>query len=354
LISTQGHNKYQWASLDSLAVARSPVSPGVMPMKKTIFISLFLWMTICFAIEGVANNERSLYMNKMIKNGSVGIYSETFGNAEDVPILLISGAMAPAVFWETQFCESLADYGYYVIRFDNRDIGKSTHFLQSAPDSGIEVPYTIYDMVSDAKVVLESLTDKSGHIIGHSLGGSIAQLFAVTYPEKAISVTAISSPILAKGDISFVETDPKIIENLWTVLMANPMHQDVHKGIPEFQKVWRVLNGDWSLDEDMAEKYTRAIYETEVIGPAWNHTNVQTGIRDIFQELKELGKPILFIHGEKDYLPSNPENTKRFANSLPNAEVFILKNGGHMFFNNEVWQILIDQIHGHIKSGPNE
>lgn len=302
-----------------------------------------------FKIEGMASTEKTLFMNKMIKIGSVEIYAEAFGNPDNVPVLLITGAMAPAGFWEAQFCESLAARGYYVIRFDNRDIGKSTHFPQSAPESGIEVPYTIYDMVSDAKIVLENLTDKSGHIIGHSLGGSIAQLFAVTYPEKVISVTAISSPILAKGHIQFVETNPKITEKLWAVLMANPMHQDINKGIPEFQKIWHALNGDWALDENMAEKYTRAIYETEVIGPAWNHTNIQSGIRDIFQELKELGKPILFIHGEKDYLPSNPENTKRLANSLPNAEVFILKNGGHMFFNKEVWQILIEQIHGHIK-----
>lgn len=293
-------------------------------------------------------------MKKMIKNRCVEIYTETFGKAEDVPVLLIAGAMAPSIFWETYFCESLADFGYYVIRFDNRDIGKSTHFPQSAPESGVELPYTINDMVVDAKSVVDNLSVKNTHVIGHSLGGSIAQLFAVTYPEKTISVTAISSPILAKGNISFVETDQKITEELWTVLMANPMHQNQHKGVPEFQKVWRVLNGDWSLDENMAEKYTRTIYETEIIGPAWNHTNVQSGIGDIFQKLEELGKPILFIHGEKDYLPSSPENTKRLANSLPNAEVFILKKGGHMFFNKEIWQILIEQIHGHIKKWHNK
>ncbi|MFC1857227.1 alpha/beta fold hydrolase [Thermodesulfobacteriota bacterium] len=154
-------------------------------------------------------------MIKMIKNGSVKIFAETFGEKEGIPVLLIAGAMAPAVFWETYFCETLADHGYYVIRFDNRDIGRSTHFHQSSPESGIEPPYTIYDMVDDAKTVLEALTKKnSGHIIGHSLGGSIAQLFAVTYPEKTVSVTAISSPLLAKGNVEYIETDPKVVESL--------------------------------------------------------------------------------------------------------------------------------------------
>jgi pimeloyl-ACP methyl ester carboxylesterase len=69
-------------------------------------------------------------MTKLIRNGPVDIHAEAFGNARDVPVLLIAGAMAPAAFWQSGFCASLADLGYYVIRFDNRDIGKSTHFAQ--------------------------------------------------------------------------------------------------------------------------------------------------------------------------------------------------------------------------------
>ena len=103
-------------------------------------------------------------MGKLIKAKSVEIYTENFGNKEDTPVLLIAGAMAPSVFWENYFCKTLADHGYYVIRFDNRDIGKSAHFKQSSPESGIEPPYTIYDMVDDARAVLENYTKKSGHM----------------------------------------------------------------------------------------------------------------------------------------------------------------------------------------------
>lgn len=315
-------------------------------MKTYTFISVCL--SFCVAIDGLASHERPSFMTKMVKHSTVEIYTEAFGNAGNTPVLLIAGAMAPAMFWDTGFCQSLADRGYFVIRFDNRDIGKSTHFPQSAPESGVELPYSIHDMVADAKAVVDNFSAHKVHVIGHSLGGSIAQLFAVAYPEQTLSVTAISSPIVAIGDIPFVETDPKVTEELWAVLMANPMHQDVRKGVPEFQKVWRILNGDWVLDEAMAETYTRTIYETEVIGPAWNHTHVQSGIPDIFQDLRDLNKPILFVHGEKDYLASSPENIKRLAHALPNAEVFILKNGGHMFFNHDIWKILLEHIHNHI------
>ena len=284
-------------------------------------------------------------MPKIVANGEVKIYTESFGKAEDTAVLLISGAMAPALFWEDSFCQALSSQGYHVIRFDNRDMGKSTHFPQSAPDSGIELPYSIGDMVEDARVVLEAHSTDPGHIIGHSLGGSIAQLFAISYPEKTLSLTAISCPILARGGLPFIETDPAVTEALWKVLMANPMHQDFEKGAPEFLKVWRCLNGGWELDEAMANKYTKAIYETEVIGPAWNHTKIQDGIRDILKEMENINKPMLFIHGEKDFLPSNPHNTKLLARHLTGAHVFILKNGGHMFFNKQIWVILFDRIY---------
>jgi len=289
-------------------------------------------------------------MANIVANGKVELYTESFGNPCDIVVLLIAGAMAPAVFWENRFCRKLSSKGYHVIRYDNRDIGRSTHFTQSAPESGVELPYSIDDMVEDAKVVLESYSDKSAHIIGHSLGGSIAQLFAIAHPKKTRSVTAVSSPILAKGELEYIQTDPLKTEKLWKVLMANPMQQDFTKGAPEFLKIWEFLNGDWQLDEDMANQYTKAIYKTETIGPAWNHTNVQNGIRDIMAELEELEKPLLFIHGEKDYLPSNPENTKLLANHLPNAGFYIIEKGGHMFFNEQLWSILENHIVRHIES----
>ena len=205
---------------------------------------------------------------EIVHNGSVELYTESFGSKDAVPILLLAGAMAPAFFWEDSFCEFLSSSGYYVLRFDNRDIGRSTHFPQNAPDSGIELPYSINDMVDDAAAVLAAHSEQPAHIIGHSLGGSIAQLFALSYPEQTRSVTALASPLLAKGNLAYVETAPEITEELWEVLMANPMYPDLARGGPEFLKIWDYLNGDWELDKDMALRYTEAIYATETIGPA--------------------------------------------------------------------------------------
>jgi pimeloyl-ACP methyl ester carboxylesterase len=73
-------------------------------------------------------NTISHFIPRIVHNGSVKLYAESFGNKDDVPVLLIAGAMAPALFWEDSFCARLAANGYFVIRFDNRDMGRSTHF----------------------------------------------------------------------------------------------------------------------------------------------------------------------------------------------------------------------------------
>jgi len=210
-------------------------------------------------------------MKKTVNRPGVRLYTESFGNASNPPVLLIAGAMAPALWWNDRFCRSLADEEYYVLRFDNRDIGRSTHFPQNAPG---------------------------------------------------------------------------ITEALWKGLMGNPMYQDFRRGAPEFLKVWRYLHGSVELDEHAADDYTKALYETETIGPAWNHTNIQQGIRDILTELEKLEIPILFIHGNEDYLAADPENVRRLAEYLPNAECCMLPGVGHMFFNDELWDTIQERVTG--------
>ena len=91
--------------------------------------------------------------NKTIHVNNIDIWTEIYGNENSSSIILIAGAMAPAVFYPTVFCEKLAGAGFRVIRFDNRDIGFSTHF-PSAKNADDAPPYSIYDMVEDVNGVL--------------------------------------------------------------------------------------------------------------------------------------------------------------------------------------------------------
>lgn len=130
---------------------------------------------------------------------------ETFGDPAHPPVLLIMGLGAQLTLWPLPFVEAFAARGYYVIRYDNRDIGLSTKFAQAGrPRLGLmmfqrmlklkpTVAYTLADMAADAAGLLDTLEIAQAHIVGASMGGMIAQLFAATYPARALSLTSIMS-----------------------------------------------------------------------------------------------------------------------------------------------------------------
>jgi pimeloyl-ACP methyl ester carboxylesterase len=277
----------------------------------------------------------------LIDINSIKIWVETFGNKKGKPIILIAGAMASAVFWNKEFCERLADDGCFVIRFDNRDIGFSTHFEPSRPNSAKQLPYTADDIVEDVAGILDYFKIRKAVIAGHSFGSTIAQLFAVKYPLRTEKLFLLASPIIAKGKNQYVETDEHIKRQLWDVLLSNKMYQDYERGKDEFFRIWRYLNGSYELDESMAAEYTKRLYETEYIEPAWNHTKVQENIHDIYNELNALPINIHFIYGEADYLAANLASIKILVNSLQNADLEILCGAGHLFFNCNLWEKIL-------------
>ncbi len=272
-------------------------------------------------------------MRETVKLNGINLWYETFGSEQNSAVIFIAGAMAPATFWDNEFCIKLSQ-NHFIIRFDNRDFGYSTHFDETTPP-----PYTIYDMVEDTKCLLDYLKIEKAHIVGHSLGASIAQLFAVRYFNRVLSLTAISSPIIAKGTLEFVGTSDEILTNMWNVLASNPCHQDFESGLNGFLPSYRFLNGKKEFDIDMATEYIRRIYDTEtIIRPHLNHTNIQNNLEDIYEKLSLLSMPITFIYGGEDYLAASPINTKILANSLDNSKYIELEDVGHMFLNRAVWE----------------
>jgi pimeloyl-ACP methyl ester carboxylesterase len=280
---------------------------------------------------------------KSISANGVNIWTQCFGEGNRKTIILIAGAMAPAVFYPTVFCEKLSDAGFRVIRYDNRDIGHSTHFTP-ARDNNEAAPYSIDDMAEDVKSVFDAYNADRSVIVGHSLGGTIATLFALSNPQTVESLFLLSSPIIAVGSNVYQKTDPAIMGAMWEVLMSNKMYPDFERGKDEFFRAWRFLNGKRPLNEDMAVEYTKRLYATETIEPAYNHTKVQGGIRDVYDELKALPCPIHFIYGEDDYLAASATNTKILADSLANADFTLLSDAGHMYFDIDIWDEILNLI----------
>lgn len=143
-------------------------------------------------------------MSILLANGLTLGY-DRFGDARDEAMLLISGLGAQRLRWTVSFCERLAAQGFHVIRFDNRDVGESTH-LSSAPVPDFAalaaalaaghvptVPYTLHDLATDAIALLNALGISRAHVVGRSMGGMVAQLLASAHADRVLSLVSIMS-----------------------------------------------------------------------------------------------------------------------------------------------------------------
>ena len=124
--------------------------------------------------------------------GEIELCYETFGDPAHPAILLIMGLGTQMVAWHEDFCADLAARGFFVIRHDNRDIGRSTHLDQLPIPSLVQLakrdrnaPYTLADMAADSVGVLDHLGIERAHIVGASMGGMIAQTLAIRFPPRA-------------------------------------------------------------------------------------------------------------------------------------------------------------------------
>src|SRR3954463_5988656 len=133
--------------------------------------------------------------------GDIEICYETFGDPGDPAILLVMGLGTQMVAWHEAFCTQLAERGYFGIRHDNRDIGRSTH-LDDAPTPSLRqlatrdkraAAYTLADMAADSVGVLDHLGIEKAHIVGASMGGMIAQTIAIRHPHRTLSLVSIMS-----------------------------------------------------------------------------------------------------------------------------------------------------------------
>jgi pimeloyl-ACP methyl ester carboxylesterase len=133
---------------------------------------------------------------------------DTFGERSSPALILISGGGAQLTFWQVDFCQRLVDRGFYVIRFDNRDVGLSSHLdhlgVPSVPavrEGREKAPYTLDDMALDTLAVLDAAGAAAAHVVGISLGGYIAQVIAINHPERVLSFTSIASGVGGRDNV---------------------------------------------------------------------------------------------------------------------------------------------------------
>jgi len=133
-------------------------------------------------------------------NGAVSLYFEVFGGEADPVLLLVNGLGSQCINFKVEFCEKFVERGFRVVRFDNRDVGLSSH-LKGGPK------YTVADVAADGFAVLDAVGARTAHIAGWSMGGMIVQTMAIEHPERVLSMTSVMS---APGAIAG-ERDPDVI-----------------------------------------------------------------------------------------------------------------------------------------------
>src|SRR3954468_2543783 len=133
--------------------------------------------------------------------GDVELCYETFGDRANPTVLLVMGLATQMLGWREDFCAELADRGFHVVRYDNRDVGRSTRLSQHRPPTAAQIvrrdaraaAYTLDDMADDGVGLLDCLGVERAHVVGASMGGMIAQTIASRHPDRTLSLVSIMS-----------------------------------------------------------------------------------------------------------------------------------------------------------------
>jgi pimeloyl-ACP methyl ester carboxylesterase len=267
----------------------------------------------------------------------VEICSETFGRRGDPAVLLIMGAMASMLWWPDELCRRLADAGRFVIRYDNRDTGRSTGY-----DPGTAT-YTSDDMAGDAIAVLDEHGVDRAHVVGMSMGGGIAQQVALDHPDRVLSLTAIStSAIDGGGDLP--GPTPEYMEH--AAAFQDLDWSDISALADLIVRDARALSGTrHAFDEAAAREFVKRDLE-RAIDPSRlvNHDSVGGGEgRD--RRARDIGVPLLVIHGTADPLLPLPHGVA-LAEAVPGSTLVTIDGGGHELHERD-WDQILDAITRH-------
>lgn len=274
---------------------------------------------------------------KTIEKASLSLATETFGEPRSPAVLMIMGATASMLWWPDELCQRLADTGRFVIRYDNRDTGRSTTQEPGAPS------YTIDDMSDDAVAILDGYGITQAHLVGMSLGGMIAQLVALNHPSRVVSLTCISSSALDEDGEYLPPVDPALLAHFSRIEALD--WSDRESVVAFHVESFRISAGrNARFDVGRARILAGAEYD-RALNPrsAMNHSLVGGGERWAGR-LSEVAAPALIIHGRDDPILSF-EHGRRLASHFRSARLVALDAGHEL--NERDWNTIVEEIRAH-------
>jgi pimeloyl-ACP methyl ester carboxylesterase len=247
--------------------------------------------------------------------GDIEVRYDTFGNQADPTMLLIMGMGFQLIHWPPDFCRELAIEGFRVVRFDNRDAGRSTHLPGRR--------YRLEDMAADSIGLLNALGIPSAHVVGASMGGMIAQTIAIRYPDRVLSLGSLMSTTGRRG---VGRTSPRVFRY---ALGRRP--RTAQEAVERRVRVFAAI-GSPGFDRDLDElrAVTALAFERDPDardGRRRQHRAVRASA-DRTQALGRLTVPTVVIHGTHD-LMCHPSGGQATADAVPGASLQLIRGMGH-------------------------
>ena len=263
-------------------------------------------------------------------NGAVSLFYETFGAQGKPVLLLVNGLGSQCINFKVEFCHKFVESGFRVLRFDNRDVGLSSH-LKGGPK------YTLDDMADDGFAVLDAVSAQLAHIAGWSMGGMIVQAMALKRPERVTSMTSVMS---APGPMVGAR-DPEVVA-AFTAPPAGTREEAAAQHLAGL-RLWG-SPACYDVDRITADAYAAFDRCWDPEGRARQAMAVQSSpSREA--ALGALTVPTLVVHGHADRLMPL-EGGRATASAIPRARLEIVDGMGHDY-PPQYWDRLVELITGH-------
>ncbi|MEY8018062.1 alpha/beta fold hydrolase [Mycobacterium servetii] len=280
--------------------------------------------------------------------GDLKLYYEDMGDIDHPPVLLIMGLGAQLLLWRTAFCEKLVRHGLRVIRYDNRDVGLSSKTEHRGAGQPLPIrlarfwvglrcnaDYTLDEMAGDAAAVLDHLGIEHAHVVGASMGGMIAQVFAARFPERTRTLGILFSsnnrpflpPPAPRALLALLKGPPPGSPR--EVIIDNAVRVTNIIGSPRFRAT------EEQVRAEAAEGYDRSYYPQGVA----RHFGAILGTGSLTRYNRRIGAPTVVIHGRADKL-MRPSGGRAVARAVTGARLFLFDGMGHDL-PQQLWDRLI-------------
>ncbi len=295
-----------------------------------------LLLFLCFSSQACANT----HCVQFVEANGVNLWTENFGRKENPALLLISGGGAGAIMWPDLFCRRLAKEGFFVLRYDPRDIGYS---------SSVDTPYDLLDMAKEALSICDAYGIDKVHILGASMGASLAMLLARFFPERILTI----SLMMATSDLNAVlspynpETRLPFPQKEYLELLGQlkaRKYSDEEK-FDLYLKIWKVLNGKEAPFDEMLYREIVALFIKRGQNPSGikNYMSaMKTSLQLLNDTYAQIKVPTLIIQGTADPIFSI-EHGQDLANKIAGSKLVLMRGMGHNlnpFFYEDLLQVI--------------